>query len=69
VYVIDPAAAKAGTGNPVKFQTIVMGKTASLNVSAVPTVLTRGKEYIIAALVNDGKAKRIAFGTKRFVVP
>jgi hypothetical protein len=69
VYVIDPAAAKAGTGNPVKFQTIVMGKTASLNVAAVPTVLTKGKEYIIATLVNDGKAKRIAFGTKRFVVP
>jgi hypothetical protein len=69
VYLIDPAAAKAGAGNPVKFQTIVMGKTASLNVAAMPAVLAKGKEYIVAAMVNDGAAKRIAFGTKRFVVP
>lgn len=69
VYVLDPAVAKAGVGNPVKFQTIVMGKTASLNLAVVPAVVTKGKEYIIATLVNDSKAQRLAFGTKRFVVP
>lgn len=69
VYVLDPAVAKAGAGNPVLFQTIVMGKTASLNVAGVGARVTKGKEYVIATLVNDGQGRRVAFGTKRFVAP
>ncbi|UUZ52240.1 hypothetical protein LP419_21775 [Massilia sp. H-1] len=69
VYVIDPDAAKAGASNPVKFQTIVPGKTSNISLAVAAGTVTKGKEYIVAALVNDSKAKRVAFGTKRFVVP
>ncbi len=69
VYVIDPTVAKAGAGNPVLYQTIVMGKGTSLNLAGVGARVTKGTEYVIATLVNDSQARRIAFGTKRFVAP
>jgi len=69
VYVIDPAIAKTGAGNPVKFQTVLLGKSSSFNLPAAGVAVTKGKEYVIATLVNDSKAQRLAFGTRRFVVP
>jgi hypothetical protein len=65
VYVIDPALAQSGGGNPVKFQTVLPGQAGSFNLG--PVGLTKGKEYIVATLVNNRQAQRVGFGSKRFV--
>lgn len=67
VYVIDPSLTKSGAGNPVKFQTVLPGPVASFNLAAAG--LSKGKEYIVAALVNNGKFQRIGFTSKRFTAP
>lgn len=67
VYVIDAASAQAGKGNPVKFQTILPGKASQFPLAAAG--LTKGKEYIAVVLVNDAKAQRLAFASKRFTAP
>ena len=67
VYLIDPAAAQAGGVNPVKFQTVLPGQATSFTLAAAG--LTRGKEYIVATLVSNRQAARIAFGSKRFMAP
>jgi hypothetical protein len=67
VYVLDPAVAKAGGGNPVKFQTLIPGNGANFNFA--PIGLNKGKEYIAVALVSNKNAARVAFASKRFVAP
>lgn len=67
VYLIEPGLAKAGGANPIKFQTVVPAQVTSFSIPAGG--LTKGKEYIAAALITDGKAKRLAFASKRFVAP
>jgi len=67
VYVIDPAVAQAGNGNPVVFQTIVPAQVTRFNLAAAR--LTKGKEYIGAALINNRKSERVAFASQRFVAP
>lgn len=65
VYVIEQDAAQAGKGNPVKFQTVLPGLGASFSLAG--TGLAKGKEYIAVALLNNAKAQRVAFASKRFV--
>ena len=67
VYLIEPGLAKAGGANPIKFQTVVPAQVTSFSIPAGG--LTKGKEYIAAALITDGKARRLAFASKRFVAP
>ena len=67
VYVIEPDMAKAGGVNPIKFQTLVPAQVTSFGIPAAG--LTKGKEYIVATLITDRKAKRLAFASKRFVAP
>lgn len=67
VYVLDPAVAKAGGDNPVKFQTLIPGNGANFNFA--PRGLSKGKEYIAVAVVGNRNAQRVAFGSKRFVAP
>lgn len=67
VYVIDPALARTGGANPVKFQTVLPGPGASYSMAAAE--LEGGKEYVAAVLVSNDKAQRIAFGTRRFTAP
>lgn len=67
VYVIDPALAQAGNANPIKFQTVMPGPMTHFDLSVAG--LSKGKEYIVATLVNNGKFKRAAFASKRFTAP
>lgn len=67
VYVIDQALAQTGSGNPVKFQTVLMGANARFDLASAG--LSKGREYIAVALVNNDRAQRVAFGSKRFVAP
>lgn len=67
VYLIDAAAALAGTGNPIKLQTIVPGRGTSFALQGAG--LVKGKEYIVVALANTAQARRAAFASKRFVAP
>jgi len=67
VYVIESGMAKAGGANPVKFQTVVPAQVTSFSIPAGG--LSKGKEYIVATLITDSKAKRLAFASKRFVAP
>ncbi len=67
VYVIDQAAALAGGGNPVKFQTVLPGPGASFSMASAG--LSKGKEYVAVTLVSNAKTQRLAFGSKRFVAP
>ena len=67
VYVIDPSVAVTGGGNPVKFQTVLPGPVTHFDLAAAG--LAKGKEYIVATLVNNAKFKRVAFGSKRFIAP
>jgi hypothetical protein len=66
VYVLDRAAAQSGSGNPVRWQTVVIG--SSPNSATVPANVTlqAGTEYIAAVGIGDGAAQRIAFGSRRF---
>lgn len=67
VYVIDPKVAQAGSGNPVVFQTIVPAQVTRFNLKTAG--LTKGKEYIGVALINNRKSERVAFASKQFVAP
>ena len=67
VYLIEPGIAKAGGANPIKFQTVVPAQVTSFSIPVGG--LTKGKEYIAATLITDGKARRLAFASKRFVAP
>jgi hypothetical protein len=67
VYLVDAAAALAGTGNPIKAQTILPGQVTGFPLQG--TGLVKGKEYIVVALVNTPQARRAAFASKRFVAP
>jgi hypothetical protein len=67
MYLIDEAAALAGTGNPVKVQTILPGQATGFALHGAG--LVKGKEYIVVALVNTAQARRAAFASKRFVAP
>jgi hypothetical protein len=66
VYVLDRAVAQSGSGNPVRWQTLVAGSSA--NSAAVPASVTlqAGTEYIAAVSIGDAAAQRIAFGSRRF---
>jgi hypothetical protein len=67
VYVLDPSVANAGGGNPVKFQTLLMDQGAAFDMA--PLGLAKGKEYVVAALINNARAQRVAFASKKFVAP
>lgn len=67
VYVLDPAVAKGGSGNPVKFQ--MLAPATGANIDFARLGLSKGKEYIAVALVNNSRAARVAFASKRFVAP
>ena len=67
VYVIDTAVALAGSGNPIKVQTILPGPVTKFDLGGAK--LAKGKEYIVVALANTAKAQRAAFASKRFVAP
>nr|WP_315396790.1 hypothetical protein [uncultured Duganella sp.] len=67
VYLLDTAAAKPGGGNPIKFQTVVPPQVTSFNIPA--GALGKGKEYVVATLITDARAKRLAFASKRFTAP
>ena len=67
VYLIEPATAKAGGANPIKFQTLVPAQVTNFTIPK--RGLIKGKEYIVATLITDRKAKRLAFASKRFVAP
>jgi hypothetical protein len=64
IYLIDPLVAQTGNGNPIKWQTVVPGAAATLELRSAG--LAKGKEYIVVALVGNMKAQRVAFGSKRF---
>jgi len=65
VYVIDPAVAQAGTGNPIVYQTILMRPATSFSLEVA--ALNKGKQYIAVALINSRSAARLAISSKRFV--
>jgi len=67
VYVMDPAVALAGSGNPIKIQTVLPGPVNSFDLRDAH--LAKGKEYIVVALANTAKAQRAGFASKRFVAP
>lgn len=68
VYLIDPALASlSGASNPVKYQTVLPGGKGDFNLATLG--LAKGKEYIVVALVNNRRAQRIGFASKRFVAP
>lgn len=67
VYVVDTAAALAGSGNPIKMQTVLPGPATRFDLRGAK--LVKGKEYIVAVLASTGKAQRAAFASKRFVAP
>lgn len=64
VYVLDPAVAQT-SGNPVLWQTVVLGST---NSETIPdsVALQTGKEYVAVVGVGDASGQRAAFGSKRF---
>jgi hypothetical protein len=65
VYVLDPAIAQAGSGNPVLWQTVIAGST---NSAVIPNsvALQSGKEYVAVVGIGDSSGQRSAFGSKRF---
>lgn len=67
VYVIDPAIAQAGNGNPIVFQTVMPATTTKFSLT--PARLVKGRQYIGVAMFNNAQAKRVAFASKRFVAP
>jgi hypothetical protein len=67
VYVLDAAVAQSGNGNPIKWQDVVAGSVASVNLATAG--LTSGKEYICVVKINNSASARIAFTSKRFVAP
>lgn len=67
LYMIDPVVAQSGNGNPVVFQTIVPAQVTRFNLAAAR--LTKGKEYIGVALINNRKSERVAFASQRLVAP
>lgn len=67
VYVIDTAVALAGSGNPIKVQTIVPGAVTKFDLRGAK--LAKGKEYIVVALASTARAQRAAFASKGFVAP
>lgn len=67
MYVIDPAIAQSGSGNPIVFQTVMPAQTTKFNLA--PARLVKGKQYIGVAMFNNAQAKRVAFASKKFVAP
>lgn len=67
VYLLDAAVAQSGSGNPVTFQTVLPGATASFSLTDAR--LSKGKQYIAVAMVNNHLAQRVGFASKRFVGP
>jgi len=67
VYLLDPVVAQSGNGNPVVFQTLVPAQVTRFNLAAAR--LTKGKEYIGVALINNQKSERVAFASKQFTAP
>jgi hypothetical protein len=65
VYVLDPAIAQAGSGNPVLWQTVIAGSTNNAEIPGSVT-LQAGKEYAAVVGVGDASRQRSAFGSKRF---
>ena len=66
VYLLDESVAQ-GSGNPVVWQTLL--PTGNSVVVPASVVLQSGKTYIIAVGISNSTAKRLAFGSKRFVQP
>jgi hypothetical protein len=68
VYVLDPAVAQSGSGNPVLWQEVIAGSTNSVAVPGSVS-LQAGQEYVAVVGVGDGTSQRIAFGSLRFTPP
>jgi hypothetical protein len=66
VYVLDRAAAQSGSGNPVRWQTVVSGSSTNSAVVPASVTLQAGTEYIAVVGIGDAAAQRIAFGSRRF---
>jgi hypothetical protein len=67
VTIFDAATLAASQGNAIVWQTIL--ESDSHMTSLRPAGLVSGREYVVSVIVLGEAAKRLAFGSRRFVAP
>jgi hypothetical protein len=67
VTIFDAATLAAPQGNAIVWQTIIESRSNRVDLDDVP--LVSGRAYILAVTVIDETARRLAFGSRRFVAP
>lgn len=64
VYVVDQSLSNKAGVNPIVYQTAAPGAATSVKLDKAG--LKKGGEYLAVALVNNAKAQRVGFTSKRF---